>query len=72
MHLRQNTNVPLALRNIADSIESGEIDVDDCTVIAGSDVFHIGTVSDSDAAEKAVWNMTYGIHKMMSAVFKEW
>ena len=56
---------PTALRNIADAMESGEFTMQDVTVIAGTEVFHCGQVDDAKAATEAVWNMVYGISKLM-------
>lgn len=56
-----------ALRNIADGIDNGEIDIDNVTVIAGTDVFQCGDFEDSRAVENAVFNCNYAIHKLMSA-----
>lgn len=64
-------NAPLALRNIADQMESGEISAEECTVIAGIDVFHCGELDDGRAAESAIFNMTMGIHKLMKPVVED-
>lgn len=64
-------NTVLALRNIADMIERGDIPDGQATVIIGSEVFHTGCVDNAEAATEAIWNMTYGTHKLMSAVFRQ-
>ena len=65
MQLKPCANASLALRNIADGMDSGEIAADECTVIAGTEIFHCGEFDDSRAAESAIFNMTMGIHKLM-------
>lgn len=61
---------PTALRYIADGIEEGRYDGTSVTVIAGSDVFHAGCIDKAQAAQEAVWNMTYGTHKLMARIFE--
>lgn len=61
-------NVAEGLRNIANQVEEGELPDDGCTVICGSDVFHLGCVDDAQAAGDAVFNMTYGLHLLMRPV----
>lgn len=68
IQLKPCANAAVALRNIADMMESGEITSDECTVIAGTNVFHCGEIDDGRAAESAIFNMTLGIQKLMSAV----
>jgi len=64
-HLKPFTNIPDSLRSIADEVESGLFKDESCTLIIGTDVFHLGTFHDDAAAEKAIWDMTYGIYKLM-------
>ena len=59
-----------SLRNIADMIDSGEITATECTVIAGLEVFHCGETNDARAVESAVFNMTFGVHKLMRPVIE--
>ncbi len=66
--IKQCANAPLTLRNIADQMESGELDCEEVTVIAGLDIFHCGGVDDSRAVENAVFNMTMGIQILMRPV----
>jgi len=61
-------NASVALRNIADMMESGIISATECTLIAGTKVFHVGTFDDERAAESAIFNMTMGIQKLMKPV----
>lgn len=65
VQLFPTADAPTVLRSIASGIENGEYPETDCTVILGSRIFHAGTVDDGEAAMEAVWNMTYGIHKLM-------
>ena len=58
-----------SLRNIADAMDEGTYPDDGATVIVGSEVFRCGEVFDGRAAEQAIFNMTFGIHKLMNAVF---
>lgn len=60
-------NAVLALRNIADQIESGEINAEECTVIVGAEVYHCGQHNDTIAVTNAVFNMVFGISKIMIA-----
>lgn len=61
-------NAAIALRNIADRMEKGEIESKDCTLIAGLEVFHFGNSDDARSAEAAIFNMTMGIQKLMRPV----
>lgn len=70
VQLKPCGNAPLALRNIADMMESGEITAEECTVIAGLDIFHCGELDDGRAAESAIFNMTMGIQKLMRPVIE--
>ena len=67
LQIKPCANVALALRNIADSIDAGDINGESCTLILGADVFYLGEFDDGKAAVGAIWDMTYGIHKLMSA-----
>jgi len=40
-------------------------EAESCSLVIGSDIFHLGTFDDADAAEKTIWDLTYGIHKLM-------
>ncbi|MGH1470142.1 MAG: hypothetical protein ACRBCS_03055 [Cellvibrionaceae bacterium] len=60
-------NAAHALRNIADMIDNEEL-CNECTVIVGSEVFHCGEIDDGRAAESAIFNMTFGIQKLMRPV----
>jgi len=61
-------NVSEALRNIADSIDDGDLVAEDCTLVIGTDVFHLGCVDDGKAAVDATFNLTLGIHKLMAPI----
>lgn len=71
VQLKPCANAAMALRNIADSMESGEIATNEVTIIVGTDVYHCGGICDERAAENAVFNMTMGIHKMMRRIFED-
>jgi len=71
IQLIPNRDVPTGLRNIADAMEAGEYPDDGCTLIIATDVFYLGAVTDEQAAADAVFDMTYGLHKMMNAVMME-
>lgn len=68
IQLKPCANAPQALRNIAAMMESGEIEDAECTIIAGTDIFHCGEYDDADAATHAIFNMTMGIQKLMRPV----
>lgn len=70
MQIKPCANASKALRNIADMLDSGELDVDEVTVIAGTEIFQCGIFDDAKAAEGAIFNMTFGIHKLMNATMK--
>ena len=57
------------LRAIADNIDDSECE--SCTVVLGTEVYHLGTIDDITAASNAIWDMTYGIHKLMSAALEQ-
>ena len=60
-------NAQETLRRIARLMDSGKINCSNVTVIAGVDVFQCGEFNDSDAAANAVFNMNFGIAKLMKA-----
>lgn len=66
-NIKENMNVAKTLRGIADDIDVGELQVDNATLIMGTEVYHMGTVSDQTAVMEAVWNMNFGITKLMAA-----
>jgi hypothetical protein len=69
--IKPSINVAETLRQIADSIDSGESDGECCTMVLDSkDVFSfgVGRVDDSRAAVEAVFDMTLGIHRLMHPV----
>jgi len=67
IQIKPCANASLALRNIADQIDSGELDAN-VTVIAGTEIFQCGIFDDGRAAEAAIFNMNFAIHKLMKAV----
>ena len=69
VHIVGNLDVPATLRRIASEIESDpDPQKHHATLIINDTVYHMGTVDHARAAEQAVWNMTYGIHKIMGVV----
>ena len=60
-------DIPEELRSIADQIESGEIEGDDCTVVIDREVFHLSSQSPELSVCQAVFNMSLGINKLTSA-----
>lgn len=71
LQLKPCANAAIALRNIADSMESGEYASDEVTVIAGTDIFHCGCFDDCRAVEGAVFNMTLGLQVLMKPVLDD-
>jgi len=71
VNLFPNLDVFEGLKNIADLAKAGEFPADTCTIILGTDVFHLGCASDSQAATDAIFNMTLGIHKLMKPIFDD-
>lgn len=59
-------SAPDMLRRIADLMESSEIIDDECTLVTGQEIWHCGG-SDNLVAARAVFNLQFGIHKMMTA-----
>jgi len=70
IQLKPCAHAATALRNIADMMDDGEITAEECTVIAGTDVFHCGEFDDGRAAANAIFNMTMGIQKLMRPVIE--
>jgi len=64
-------DVVATLRRIAEDIESGEMEVDGVTIIAGTAIFHCGQVDDGRAAVNAVFDMTVGLALMMRPITEE-
>jgi len=71
VQIKPNTNIPDSLRQIADDYDDGSAVGKSCTLILGVDIFHLGTFDDADAAVLAIWDMTYGIHKLMKKALAE-
>lgn len=67
--IKPSNSIPDTLRNIADRVETGEIiqGGTGATLIINSEVFHMGTHDDCDAAVNAVFNMNVGLQKITSA-----
>lgn len=66
--LRPKASVADALRNIADEFDSGKRDGQEVTLIIGLEVFHIGCDDDNEAAASAIFDMTFGLQKLMRPV----
>lgn len=71
VNLKPVKDAPAMLRRVADSMERGEISRDDCTLIVDGDVYHFGEMDVENAAQAAIFNMNYGIAKMMAAAVRE-
>lgn len=65
--IKNSINMPGTLRRIARLIDIGEIETDSVTVIAGTEVFNAGIVNDEKSIERAIFDMNFGIHKIMTA-----
>ena len=65
IQLKPCANAATALRNIADRMESGDISASTCTIIAGEDIFHCGVFDDERSVTNAIFDMTFGIQKLM-------
>lgn len=59
------------LRSIADAIDNGTCEDEDCTVVIGNEVFHAGGDTLEEVARRTIWNLTRGIHKLNYLVDKE-
>ena len=59
-----------ALRNIADMIRDGDIPDNPATIIIGTEVFHTGNMPIEQSVMEAVWDMNFGIHKLMRPIFE--
>jgi hypothetical protein len=66
--LHPSTDIPQGLRNIAASIERGEVDGESCTIIIGLNVYNLGSADDGKAAANAIFDMTYGVQRLMQPV----
>jgi len=70
IQLKPTQNVPNTLRNIADLYEQGEFE-GTCTLVIGTEVFHFGASTDENAAVNTIWDLEFGIHKLMSAALAD-
>lgn len=64
------TDTPARLRELADKIETSGSSQVTVTIIVGSDVYCWGPLTDQRAAEAAIFDMTFGIHKLMGLPVK--
>jgi hypothetical protein len=63
-------DVPAQLRDLADKIEEANDPAIRVTLVVGRDVYCWGPVDNGRAAESAIFDMTYGIHKLMELPVK--
>lgn len=63
-------DVPARLRDLADQIEDAADPMVRVTMVVGSNVYCWGPVDNDRAAEGAIFDMTYGIHKLMALSVK--
>lgn len=68
IQLKPCADVATGLRNMAEEFDSGERDGQECTLIAGLDVYHFGCVDDEEAVSNAIFNLTFGLQKLMRPV----
>jgi hypothetical protein len=69
--IADNINVARVLRNIADDIDKGRYKGKTATLVLDDEVFHMGTINDEFSARDAMWDLNYGIHKLMSPCFEK-
>ncbi len=67
IQIKPCVNVSATLRCIADDIDAGIYEAETCTFIIGTCLFHLGSFTDECAAERALWDMQYGINKLMKS-----
>ena len=58
------TNISKILRSLADEIECSDNPPGDCTIILGTEVYHLGCVDYNKARVAAIFNMTHGLHQL--------
>lgn len=63
-------SAPEMLRSIADAMDDGWISDDECTLVTGQEIYHCGG-SDNLVAARAVFNLQFGISKMMAAALED-
>lgn len=71
VNLKPVNDAPAMLRRVADRMERGEISREDGTLIVDGDVYHFGEMDDETAAQAAIFNMNYGIAKLIAAAVRE-
>ena len=64
------SHTPDRLRGLAKALEEKGNPHQRVTVVVGTDVYCWGPVSEDRAAEGAIFDLTYAIHKMMGAPVK--
>lgn len=62
-------DIVTGLRNIIDGIERGDYEMGGatCTIVMGTNVFHLGDIRNDIGVTNAVWNLNMGLHKLMLA-----
>ena len=68
--LRPNADIAAGLREIADTIERDGMQDCCATVIIEGDIYHVGTLDDTEAAIRAVFDMNVGLSKLMLAAHR--
>lgn len=65
--LRPSNDVVATLRRIADQIEAGEFaQAQHATLVYGSEIFHMGTPNDQQAATNTLWDLEVARTKLMT------
>lgn len=69
VHLNLYHDAPKCLRNLADAIEKGEDPhlLGSVTVVAGVKLLHMGETPEQYAAQQALFNLQFGVQRLMSA-----
>jgi hypothetical protein len=59
-------SVAEGLRAIADDYENGIYGNDHATMVIGTNVFHFGTLRDTEGVVNALWDLQIGTHRLMA------
>ena len=69
--LHQEYDIVGALRDIADMIESGEIEeAEHLTMVYGMNVFHLGTIRAKESVTNSIWDLVIGKQTLLNAALK--
>lgn len=72
VHLYPMTDVAGGLRALADAYEQGHYEDSDCTIVIGADILQLGqSVNEERAVKDAIFNLTFGVHKLMYLTVEE-